>query len=237
MNNFLKEYQEFYKAIKTLPARISKQVVADLTQLVTEKYMDLYDLINEQNYNCKCSNQSNTASQMEDINNLLEQLEHIKKESERVAADNVELRKQLVIAKDINGRLHEFADKINARLEEANNSLKEYKLKAEELDKECRYYSNAEDEAREDAIYWEKKYRELSAKYFLLHKKKQGTKSDKIEKKIEELNFKKKAVNYRDGCIKAQLWDLVPSITYTNNDISVSTKNSWTITVSGARLY
>ena len=94
MNNFLKEYQEFYKVLKTLPARISKQVVEDLTQLITEKHMDLYDLISEQNYSRECLSQTNTSSQMADINNLLEQLEHIKKESERIAADNVELRKE-----------------------------------------------------------------------------------------------------------------------------------------------
>ena len=96
MNNFLKEYQEFYKVLKTLPARISKQVVEDLTQLITEKHMDLYDLISEQNYNRECSSQTNTSSQMADINNLLEQLEHIKKESERIAADNIELRKIII---------------------------------------------------------------------------------------------------------------------------------------------
>ena len=81
MNNFLKEYQDFYKTLKTLPASISKQVVGDLSRLIIEKYMDLYDLISEQNCNCKCSVQTDSSSQMEDINNLLEQLDHIKNEN------------------------------------------------------------------------------------------------------------------------------------------------------------
>ena len=135
MNNFLKEYQEFYKDLKTLPARISKQVVEDLTQLITEKHMDLYDLISEQNYSRECSSQTNTSSQMEDINNLLEQLDHIKKESERIAADNIELRKDLEVAKETNKRVYNLADKRNAQLEEANHSLNECKEKIERLDK------------------------------------------------------------------------------------------------------
>ena len=103
MNNFLKEYQEFYKTLKTLPASISKRVVEDLSRIIIEKYMDLYDLISEQNCNCKCSIQTDTSSQMEDINNLLEQLDHIKNESERIAADNIELRKQ-------NDKLHKMLE-------------------------------------------------------------------------------------------------------------------------------
>ena len=78
MNNFLKEYQEFYKTLKTLPASVSKRVVEDLSRIIIEKYMDLYDLISEQNY--ERSAQTDTSSQMEDINNLLEQLDHIKNE-------------------------------------------------------------------------------------------------------------------------------------------------------------
>lgn len=238
MNNFLKEYQEFYKAIKTLPARISKQVVTDLTQLITEKHMDLYDLISEQNCNCKCSNQTNTTSQMEDINNLLDQLEHIKSQSECVAADNVELRKELEIAKETNGQLYNLVNKKNAQLEEVNHSLNEYKQKIEKLDRDCTYYSNAAEEARADSICWSKKYRELYTKYInLLHKKRQSTKGDKIEKKIEELDFKKKAVNYRDDRIKAQKGDLMPSIIYTDNTASFTTKNGWTITVGDVKLY
>lgn len=171
MNNFLKEYQEFYKDLKTLPARISKQVVEDLTQLITEKYMNLYDLISEQNYSCECSNQTNTSSQMEDINNLLEQLEHIKKESERIAADNIELRKDLEVAKETNKRLYSLVNKRDEQLEEADRFLKEHKEKIERLDKIRASQLNTIAGARANAIYWEKKYRELYTKYINLLRK------------------------------------------------------------------
>lgn len=167
MNNFLKEYQDFYKTLKTLPASISKQVVGDLSRLIIEKYMDLYDLINEQNCNCKCSTQTNTSSQMEDINNLLEQLDHIKNESERIAADNIELRKDLEVAKEINKRLYSLVNKRDEQLEEADRFLKEHKEKIEELTKIC---------ARQvdtilNAESWHNKYRELYAKYINLLRK------------------------------------------------------------------
>lgn len=172
MNNFVKEYQEFYKVLKTLPARISRQVVEDLTKLITEKYMDLYDLISEQNCNCKCSKQSATNSQMVDINNLLEQLEHIKKESERIAADNVELRKDLDAAKETNRQLYHLVNTRNTQLEEVGQSLKDYELKMERLEKDRVYHLKAADEARDDAICWAKKYRELYTKYIELRRKK-----------------------------------------------------------------
>lgn len=171
MNNFLKEYQEFYKSLKTLPARISKQVVEDLTQLITEKHMDLYDLISEQNYSCECSNQTNTSSQMADINNLLEQLDHIKNESERIAADNVELRKELEVAKETNKRLYSLVNKRDGQLEEANKALDECKEKIERLDKIRTSQLNTITGAHADAIYWEKKYRELYTKYINLLRK------------------------------------------------------------------
>ena len=167
MNNFLKEYQDFYKTLKTLPASISKQVVGDLSRLIIEKYMDLYDLISEQNCNCKCSIQTNTSSQMEDINNLLEQLDHIKNESERIAADNIELRKDLEVAKETNKRLYSLVNKRDEQLEEADQFLKEHKKKIEELNKIC---------ARQldtilNATSWQNKYRELYAKYINLLRK------------------------------------------------------------------
>ena len=167
MNNFLKEYQEFYKTLKTLPASISKRVVGDLSRLIIEKYMDLYDLISEQNCNCKCSIQTDTSSQMEDINNLLEQLDHIKNESERIAADNIELRKDLEVAKEINKRLYSLVNKRDEQLEEADRFLKEHKEKIEELNKIC---------ARQvdtilNAESWHNKYRELYAKYINLLRK------------------------------------------------------------------
>ena len=171
MNNFLKEYQDFYKTLKTLPASISKQVVGDLSRLIIEKYMDLYDLISEQNCNCKCSVQTDTSSQMEDINNLLEQLDHIKNESERIAADNIELRKDLEVAKETNKRVYNLADKRNAQLEEVNHSLNECKEKIERLDKIRASQLNTIASARDNAIYWENKYRELYTKYINLLRK------------------------------------------------------------------
>ena len=169
MNNFLKEYQDFYKTLKTLPASISKRVVEDLSRLIIEKYMDLYDLISEQNY--KCSIQTDTSSQMEDINNLLEQLDHIKNESERIAADNIELRKDLEVAKETNKRVYSLIDKRNAQLEEANQSLNECKEKIERLDKIRASQLNTIASARDNAIYWENKYRELYTKYINLIRK------------------------------------------------------------------
>ena len=171
MNNFLKEYQDFYKTLKTLPASISKQVVEDLSRLIIEKYMDLYDLISEQNCNCKCSTQTNTSSQMKDINNLLEQLDHIKNESERIAADNIELRKDLEVAKETNKRVYNLADKRNAQLEEVNKALNECKEKIERLDKIRASQLNTIASARDNAIYWENKYRELYTKYINLLRK------------------------------------------------------------------
>lgn len=171
MNNFLKEYQDFYKTLKTLPASISKRVVEDLSRLIIEKYMDLYDLISEQNYNCKCSLQTNTSSQMEDINNLLEQLDHIKNESERIAADNIELRKDFDVAKETNRQLYSLINKRNEQLEEANKALDECKEKIERLDKIRTSQLNTITGAHTDAIYWEKKYRELYAKYINLLRK------------------------------------------------------------------
>ena len=171
MNNFLKEYQDFYKDLKTLPARISKQVVEDLTQLITEKHMDLYDLISEQNYSRECSSQTNTSSQMADINNLLEQLEHIKKESERIAADNIELRKDLEVAKETNKRLYSLVNKRDEQLEKANKALSECGRVIESLDKECIRSLNDTKKACTDAASWEKKYRELYTKYINLLRK------------------------------------------------------------------
>lgn len=237
MNNFLKEYQEFYKALKTLPARISKQVVEDLSQLITEKHMDLYDLISEQSCNCKCSTQTNTSSQMTDINNLLEQLEHIKKESERIAADNIELRKDLDVAKETNRQLYSLVNKRNAQLEEANQSLNEYGEKIEELDKVRACQLNTITETRADAICWAKKYRELYTKYInLLRKRSQGFKNDKIKKKKEELDYSKKMALDRDACLKTKQMNLVPFITYTDHTASFATKNNW-IVVSDVKLY
>ena len=169
MNNFLKEYQEFYKTLKTLPASISKQVVGDLSRLIIEKYMDLYDLISEQNY--KCSTQTNTSSQMEDINNLLEQLDHIKNESERIAADNIELRKDLEVAKETNKRLYSLVNKRDEQLEKANKALSECGRVIESLDKECIRGLNDTKKACADAASWEKKYRELYTKYINLLRK------------------------------------------------------------------
>ena len=165
MNNFLKEYQEFYKTLKTLPASVSKRVVEDLSRIIIEKYMDLYDLISEQNF--ERSVQTDTSSQMEDINNLLEQLDHIKNESERIAADNIELRKDLEVAKETNKRLYSLVNKRDEQLEEADRTLKEYKEKIEELNKIC---------ARQidtilNAASWQNKYRELYTKYINLLRK------------------------------------------------------------------
>lgn len=237
MNNFLKEYQEFYKDLKTLPARISKQVVEDLTQLITEKHMDLYDLISEQNYSCECSSQTNISSQMTDINNLLEQLEHIKKESERIAADNIKLRKDLEVAKETNIRVYNLIDKRNAQLEEANHSLNECKEKIERLDKIRASQLNTIAGARDNAIYWEKKYRELYTKYInLLRKRSQGIKNDKIKKKKEELDYSKKIALDRDVCLKTEQKNLVPFIDYIDHTASFATKNNW-IVVSDIKLY
>ena len=169
MNNFLKEYQDFYKTLKTLPASISKRVVEDLSRLIIEKYMDLYDLISEQNY--KCSTQTNTSSQMEDINNLLEQLDHIKNESERIAADNIELRKDLEVAKETNKRLYSLVNKRDEQLEKANKALSECGRVIESLDKECIRSLNDTKKACTDAASWEKKYRELYTKYINLLRK------------------------------------------------------------------
>lgn len=171
MNNFLKEYQDFYKTLKTLPVSISKRVVEDLSRLIIEKYMDLYDLISEQNYNCKCLTQADTSSQMEDINNLLEQLDHIKNESERIAADNIELRKDLEVAKETNRQLYSLINKRNEQLEEANKALDECKEKIERLEKECIRGLNDTKKACTDAASWEKKYRELYTKYINLLRK------------------------------------------------------------------
>ena len=233
MNNFLKEYQDFYKTLKTLPASISKQVVGDLSRLIIEKYMDLYDLISEQNCNCKCSIQTNTSSQMEDINNLLEQLDHIKNESERIAADNIELRKDLEVAKETNKRLYSLVNKRDEQLEEADQFLKEHKKKIEELNKIC---------ARQldtilNATSWQNKYRELYAKYInLLRKRGQGFKNDKIKKKKEELDYSKKIALDRDVCLKTEQKNLAPFITYTDHTTSFATKNNW-IVVSDVKLY
>lgn len=169
MNNFLKEYQEFYKTLKTLPASISKQVVEDLSRIIIEKYMDLYDLISEQNY--KCSIQTDTSSQMEDINNLLEQLDHIKNESERIAADNIELRKDLEVAKETNKRLYSLVNKRDEQLEKANKALSECGRVIESLEKECIRGLNDTKKACTDADSWEKKYRELYTKYINLLRK------------------------------------------------------------------
>lgn len=237
MNNFLKEYQDFYKDLKTLPARISKQVVEDLTQLITEKHMDLYDLISEQNYSRECSSQTNTSPQMEDINNLLEQLDHIKKESERIAADNIELRKDLEVAKETNKRVYNLVDKRNAQLEEANQSLNECKEKIERLDKIRASQLNTIAGARDNAIYWENKYRELYTKYInLLRKRSQGIKNDKIKKKKEELDYSKKIALDRDVCLKTEQKNLVPFIAYIGHTASFATKNNW-IVVSDIKLY
>lgn len=231
MNNFLKEYQEFYKTLKTLPASISKRVVEDLSRIIIEKYMDLYDLISEQNY--KCSTQTNTSSQMEDINNLLEQLDHIKNESERIAADNIELRKDLEVAKETNKRLYSLVNKRDAQLEEAKQSLKKCEEKIEELTKIC---------ARQldtilDATSWQNKYRELYAKYInLLRKRGQGFKNDKIKKKKQELDYSKKIALDRDIRLKTEQKNLVPFITYTDHTASFATKNNW-IVVSDVKLY
>lgn len=231
MNNFLKEYQEFYKTLKTLPASISKRVVEDLSRLIIEKYMDLYDLISEQNY--KCSIQTDTSSQMEDINNLLEQLDHIKNESERIAADNIELRKDLEVAKETNKRLYSLVNKKDAQLEEAKQSLKKCEEKIEELTKIC---------ARQldtilNAASWQNKYRELYAKYVnLLRKRGQGFKNDKIKKKKEELDYSKKIALDRDVCLKTEQKNLVPCITYTDHTTSFATKNNW-IVVGDVKLY
>ena len=235
MNNFVKEYQEFYKVLKTLPARISRQVVEDLTKLITEKYMDLYDLISKQSCNCKCSNQSNVSSQMEDINNLLEQLEHIKKESERIAADNIELRKDLDVAKETNRQLYHLVNTRNTQLEEAGQSLKDYELKMERLERDRVYHLKAANEARDDIIYWEKKYRELYTKYIdLRRKKRQNLKSNKIKQKEEEHNCNKKMALYKDSCLKVQ--HFIPFTTYTNVPFSSMTESNY-ITVSDVKLY
>ena len=235
MNNFLKEYQEFYKTLKTLPASISKRVVEDLSRIIIEKYMDLYDLISEQNY--KCSVQTDTSSQMEDINNLLEQLDHIKNESERIAADNIELRKDLEVAKETNKRLYSLVNKRDEQLEEADRFLKEHKEKIERLDKIRASQLNTITGAHADAIYWEKKYRELYTKYInLLRKRGQGFKNDKIKKKKEELDYSKKKALDRDVRLKTEQKNLVPSITYTDHTASFATKNNW-IVVSDIKLY
>lgn len=237
MNNFLKEYQEFYKVLKTLPASISKRVTEDLSRLIIEKYMDLYDLISEQNCNCKCSTQTNTSSQMEDINNLLEQLDHIKNESERTAADNIELRKDLEVAKETNRQLYSLVNKRNEQLEETNKALNECEEKIERLDKIRTSQLNTITGAHADAIYWEKKYRELYAKYInLLRKRGQGFKNDKIKKKKEELDYSKKIALDRDVCLKTEQKNLVPCITYTDHTASFATKNNW-IVVSDIKLY
>ena len=233
MNNFLKEYQEFYKTLKTLPASISKRVVEDLSRLIIEKYMDLYDLISEQNCNCKCSIQTDTSSQMEDINNLLEQLDHIKNESERIAADNIELRKDLEVAKETNKRLYSLVNKRDEQLEEAKQSLKKCEEKIEELTKIC---------ARQldtilNAESWHNKYRELYTKYInLLRKRGQGFKNDKIKKKKEELDYSKKMALDRDVYLKAERKNLVPFIAYIDHTASFATKNNW-IVVSDVKLY
>lgn len=231
MNNFLKEYQEFYKTLKTLPASISKRVVEDLSRIIIEKYMDLYDLISEQNY--KCSVQTDTSSQMEDINNLLEQLDHIKNESERIAADNIELRKDLEVAKETNKRLYSLVNKRDEQLEEAKQSLKKCEEKIEELTKIC---------ARQldtilNATSWQNKYRELYTKYInLLRKRGQGFKNDKIKKKKEELDYSKKIALDRDVCLKSEQKNLVPFMTYTDHTASFATKNNW-IVISDVKLY
>lgn len=235
MNNFLKEYQEFYKSLKALPASISKRVVEDLSRIIIEKYMDLYDLISEQNY--KCSIQTDTSSQMEDINNLLEQLDHIKNESERIAADNLELRKDFEVAKETNKRLYSLVNKRNAQLEEANKALNECEEKIERLDKIRTSQLNTITGAHADAIYWEKKYRELYTKYInLLRKRGQGFKNDKIKKKKEELDYSKKIALDRDVCLKTKQKNLVPFITYTDHTASFATKNNW-IVVSDVKVY
>lgn len=235
MNNFLKEYQEFYKDLKTLPASISKRVVEDLSRLITEKYMDLYDLISEQNY--KCSVQTDTSSQMEDINNLLEQLDHIKNESERIAADNIELRKDLDVARETNKQLYRLVNKRNEQLEETNKALNECEEKIERLDKIRSSQLNTITGAHADAIYWEKKYRELCTKYInLLRKRGQGFKNDKIKKKKEELDYSKKIALDRDVCLKTEQKNLVPCITYTDHTASFATKNNW-IVISDVKLY
>lgn len=235
MNNFLKEYQEFYKTLKTLPASISKRVVEDLSRIIIEKYMDLYDLISEQNY--KCSIQTDTSSQMEDINNLLEQLDHIKNESERIAADNIELRKDLEVAKETNKRLYSLVNKKDEQLEKANKALSECGRVIESLEKECIRGLNDTKKACTDAASWEKKYRELYTKYInLLRKRGQGFKNDKIKKKKEELDYSKKKALDRDVCLKTEQKNLVPSITYTDHTASFATKNNW-IVVSDVKLY
>lgn len=235
MNNFLKEYQEFYKTLKTLPASVSKRVVEDLSRIIIEKYMDLYDLISEQNY--KCSVQTDTSSQIEDINNLLEQLDHIKNESERIAADNIELRKDLEVAKETNKRLYSLVNKRDERLEKANKALSECGRVIESLEKECIRGLNDTKKACTDAASWEKKYRELYTKYInLLRKRGQGFKNDKIKKKKEELDYSKKKALDRDVCLKTEQKNLVPSITYTDHTASFATKNNW-IVVSDVKLY
>ena len=235
MNNFLKEYQEFYKTLKTLPASISKRVVEDLSRIIIDKYMDLYDLISEQNY--KCSVQTDTSSQMEDINNLLEQLDHIKNESERIAADNIELRKDLEVAKETNKRLYSLVNKRDEQLEKANKALSECGRVIESLEKKCIRGLNDTKKACTDAASWEKKYRELYAKYInLLRKRGQGLKNDKIKKKKEELDYSKKKALDRDVCLKTEQKNLVPSITYTDHTASFATKNNW-IVVSDIKLY
>lgn len=237
MNNFLKEYQEFYKTLKTLPASISKRVVEDLSRIIIEKYMDLYDLISEQNCNCKCSVQTDTSSQMEDINNLLEQLDHIKNESERIAADNIELRKDLEVAKETNKRLYSLVNKRDEQLEKANKALSECGRVIESLEKECIRGLNDTKKACTDAASWEKKYRELYTKYInLLRKRGQGLKDDKIKKKKEELDYSKKKALDRDVRLKTEQKNLVPSITYTDHTASFATKNNW-IVVSDVKLY
>lgn len=235
MNNFLKEYQDFYKTLKTLPASISKRVVEDLSRIIIEKYMDLYDLISEQNY--KCSVQTDTSSQMEDINNLLEQLDHIKNESERIAADNIELRKDLEVAKETNKRLYSLVNKRDEQLEKANKALSECGRVIESLEKECIRGLNDTKKACTDAASWEKKYRELYTKYInLLRKRGQGFKNDKIKKKKEELDYSKKKALDRDVCLKTEQKNLVPSITYTDHTASFATKNNW-IVISDVKLY
>ena len=237
MNNFLKEYQDFYKTLKTLPASISKRVVEDLSRLIIEKHMDLYDLISEQNYSCECSNQTNTSSQMADINNLLEQLEHIKKESERIAADNIELRKDLDVAKETNKRLYSLVNKRDAQLKEADKALSECGHVIESLDKECIRRLNDTKKACADATSWQNKYRELYAKYInLLRKRGQGFKNDKIKKKKEELDYSKKIALDRDVRLKTEQKNLVPFITYTDHTTSFATKNNW-IVISDIKLY
>ena len=235
MNNFLKEYQDFYKTLKALPASISKRVVEDFSRIIIEQYMDLYDLISEQNY--KCSIQTDTSSQMEDINNLLEQLDHIKNESERIAADNIELRKDLEVAKETNKRLYSLVNKRDEQLEEAKQSLKKCEEKIERLDKIRASQLNTITSAHTDALYWEKKYRELYTKYInLLRKRSQGFKNDKIKKKKEELDYSKKIALDRDVCLKTEQKNLVPCITYTDHTASFATKNNW-IVVSDIKLY